>query len=285
MRSQIDKGARIGVLFHMNLDELPVVAAFRFRAGDLRFPSNGDQRSALSGIDPTYAEKALGLPQAVIPTPDGQASLWLYADGDSAEAVPGWQELPARAVLQSAVSADASVDPTLFFRAYHVLQWRRESHYCGRCGTKNGDASDELARLCPACGRREYPRISPAVIVLVTRDDGAALLAHNVKFKPGLYSLVAGFVEAGETLEAAVAREVKEEVGVQVHDVRYRASQAWPFPNSLMLAFTAKWSSGHVRPDGIEIEDAQWFFPDSLPDIPGPGSVSRFLIDTWIKEA
>jgi NAD+ diphosphatase len=168
-------------------------------------------------------------------------------------------------------------------RAYHVAQWRRDSAYCGSCGTKNLNAPDELARLCPTCGRREYPRISPAVITIIINEKNEALLAHNNKFAERVYSLIAGFNEAGESLEDTVAREIREEVGLEVRDIRYVASQPWPFPNSLMLGFTARYASGDIRPDGIEIEDAKWFTPDTLPQLPGGGSVSRFLINSWLE--
>jgi NAD+ diphosphatase len=168
-------------------------------------------------------------------------------------------------------------------RAYHIAQWRQDSAFCGSCGTKNTDAPDELARLCPACGRREYPRISPAIITIILNDDGRALLAHNKKFADKVYSLVAGFNEAGESLEATVAREIREEVGLEVKDITYIASQPWPFPNSLMLGFTARYAGGAIHPDGIEIEDAKWFTRDDLPNLPGNGSVSRYLINGWIE--
>jgi NAD+ diphosphatase len=169
-------------------------------------------------------------------------------------------------------------------RAYHIAQWRQESRFCGSCGAPNADAPDEPpARRCPACGRLEYPRISPAVITIIINGEGKALLAHNKKFIPGVYSLIAGFTEAGESLEAAVAREIREEVNIEVRDIRYVASQAWPFPNSLMLGFCARYASGTIRPDGIEIEDAQWFGRDTLPKLPGTGSVSRYLIGRWLE--
>jgi NAD+ diphosphatase len=167
-------------------------------------------------------------------------------------------------------------------RAYHISQWRADSRFCGSCGTKNTDAPDELARLCPACGRLEFPRIAPAVITLVINGTGEALLAHNKKFAPGVYSLIAGFNEAGESLENTVAREIREEVSIEVRDIRYIVSQPWPFPSSLMLGFTARYVSGSLRPDGIEIEDARWFPRDKLPLLPGGGSVSRYLINSWI---
>ncbi|GHU15958.1 NADH pyrophosphatase [Spirochaetia bacterium] len=197
-----------------------------------------------------------------------------------------WRAVPVRQGL-SLLTAGTTVDGTgpigRMLRAYHVAQWRQDSAFCGSCGTKNIDAPDELARLCPACGRREYPRISPAVITIILNDDGRALLAHNKKFADGVYSLIAGFNEAGESLEATVAREIREEVGIEVRDIKYITSQPWPFPNSLMLGFTARYAGGEIRPDGIEIEDAKWFTRDTLPKLPGNGSVSRYLINGWLE--
>jgi NAD+ diphosphatase len=198
---------------------------------------------------------------------------------------PGWRTVPVRQSLSlltaGLVEGKGAVGHLL--RAFHVAQWRRESQFCGSCGTKNTDAPAELARRCPSCGRMEFPRISPAVITIILNDKGQALLAHNKNFAPGLYSLIAGFNEAGESLEATVARETKEEVNIEVGDIRYIASQPWPFPNSLMLGFTARYVSGTVLPDGIEIEDAQWFGKDDLPALPGNGSVSRYLISRWLE--
>jgi NAD+ diphosphatase len=169
------------------------------------------------------------------------------------------------------------------FRACHILQWRHESAYCGSCGSPNGYAPGELARQCPVCGRQEFPRISPAIIVLIINDRGEALLAHNRKFSGRIYSLIAGFTEAGESLEATVVREVREEVAIEVRDIRYMASQPWPFPNSLMLGFTARYAGGTIKADGVEIEDARWFDRDHLPELPGHGSVSRYLINQWLE--
>jgi NAD+ diphosphatase len=120
------------------------------------------------------------------------------------------------------------------------------------------------------------------VIVLVLNDKGEALLAHNRAFAGRVYSLLAGFVEAGESLEAAIHREIREEVNVTVKDIRYEASQSWPFPNSLMAGFCARYAGGEITPDGLEIEDAAWFKRSAPPEIPGSGSVSRYLINKWI---
>jgi NAD+ diphosphatase len=199
-----------------------------------------------------------------------------------------WRAVPVRQAL-SLTTSGASVDgkgfPGRLLRAYHVAQWRRSSVFCGTCGSRNTDAPDELARLCPACGRREYPRISPAIIILIINDNDQALLAHNKHFTNGVYSLIAGFNEAGENLEATIAREVMEEVAVEVKDIRYITSQPWPFPNSLMLGFTARHAGGSIRADGVEIEDARWFSRDALPKLPDHGSVSRFLINQWLAGA
>lgn len=199
---------------------------------------------------------------------------------------PGWRAVPVRqglAQFTGESAPDNRGSEGRMLRAFHVSQWRAEARFCGRCGTETIDAPAELARLCPACGRMEFPRISPAVITLIINDADEALLAHNKKFTPGVYSLIAGFNEAGESLENTVAREIREEVNIEVREIRYITSQPWPFPNSLMLGFTARYASGHLRPDGIEIEDAQWFPRNSLPLLPGNGSVSRYLINSWLQ--
>jgi NAD+ diphosphatase len=239
-----------------------------FRAGDGTKGAPGPDRFTIPALE------------------DGEAAIEGASVDKDLPLPPRWRGLPVRQGL-SLVSPGQAVDGRglagRLLRAYHIAQWRRDSAYCGSCGTKNTDAPDELARLCPACGRREYPRISPAVITLITNDRGEALLAHNRKFADGVYSLIAGFNEAGESLEATVAREIREEVGLEVRDIRYIASQPWPFPNSLMLGFTARHAAGEIRPDGEEIMDARWFSPGGLPNLPGFGSVSRYLINRWIE--
>jgi len=190
------------------------------------------------------------------------------------------REIPMR----QAIPLFTETDVARMLRAFHFAQWRRESLFCGSCGGKNIDAPGEAARLCPACGRMEFPRITPAVITIITNDEGQALLAHNKKFAPGLYSLIAGFVEAGENLETATAREIREEIGIEVTGIRYIVSQHWPFPASLMAGFSARYTSGDITPDGIEIEDARWFNRDNLPLLPSPGSVAHKLIQHWIEE-
>ncbi len=168
-------------------------------------------------------------------------------------------------------------------RAVQLLDWDRNHRYCGRCGTPTEAKAEERARVCPACRLAAYPRISPAVMALVRRD-GEILLGRSPHFPPGMYSALAGFVEPGETLEQCLAREVEEEVGVKVSRVRYFASQPWPFPNSLMIAFVCDWASGEIRPQAGEIEDAKWFNVLQLPKLPSRISIARRLIDGVVGE-
>ena len=137
---------------------------------------------------------------------------------------------------------------------------------------------------CPACKLHVYPRIAPAVIVLVRRGD-EALLARGARFPMPFFSTLAGFAEVGESLEETLAREVREEVGVEVSRIRYFGSQPWPFPHSLMIGFRAAWSSGDIAIDPNEIVDAGWFRRDDLPPIPPGISIARALIDAWLGEA
>jgi NAD+ diphosphatase len=163
-------------------------------------------------------------------------------------------------------------------RAFQVAEWARTHRYCGACGTATVRVPEEYCMKCPRCGLSAYPRISPAMMVLIKKGD-SILLARNANFVAGRYSALAGFVEAGESLEATVHREVYEEVGLKVHDLKYFKSQSWPFPHSLMLAFTAEYLSGEIRVDGQEIVDARWFGPgDRLPDIPPLDSVAGSLV-------
>lgn len=168
-------------------------------------------------------------------------------------------------------------------KAVQIMEWDRTNQFCSRCGTKTLQKPGERGKECPECGELFYPRISPAVIVLI-RKGHEILLARSPNFPPDMYSLIAGFVEPGETAEAAVIREIKEEVGIEVKNIRYFGTQAWPFPNSLMIGFTAEYKSGEIQPDGFEIEDAEWFSAEKLPSLPGKISISRKLIDHFLEE-
>jgi NAD+ diphosphatase len=168
---------------------------------------------------------------------------------------------------------------TLSGRAYQILEWDRNHRFCSRCGTPTELRGDERSRTCPACKYTTYPPVTPAIMILITHGR-KMLLARKPTFPKERYSALAGFVEPGETLEATVIREVREEVGVEVKNIRYFGSQPWPFPHSLMVAFTADYAGGELRPDGVEIEEARWFEPEELPKLPPSISISRRLVDT-----
>jgi len=166
-------------------------------------------------------------------------------------------------------------------RAGQLVHWHRNHRFCGRCAGPTEDHRSERAKICPACGLLNYPRVSPAIIVAVVRGR-QLLLAHSHRFTGKFYSVLAGFAEPGETLEQCVQREVFEEVGLQVKNIRYFGSQSWPFPDSLMVAFTAEYAGGEIRIDPAEISDAGWFAADGLPEVPPPLSIARRLID-WFS--
>ena len=167
-------------------------------------------------------------------------------------------------------------------RANQLVRWSRHHSYCGKCGQKTVDKADERAKICPACGLVNYPRVSPAIIVAVTKED-KILLARSGRFPGGFFSVLAGFVEPGESLEACLEREVFEETGIAVTHIRYFGSQPWPFPDSLMVAFTAEYDGGEIKIDGKEIVTADWYGRNNLPNIPPKISVARQLIDWFVN--
>ncbi len=165
--------------------------------------------------------------------------------------------------------------------ASQIVHWDRTSRFCPVCGTRTERLPSEWAKQCPACGFLQYPRISPAIIVLIHRP-GQILLTRQPTWPSNRYSLVAGFVEPGESLEECLRREVAEEVGVTVDDIRYLGSQPWPFPHQLMVGFLARYRAGELRIDAQELEHAAWFDLGALPDLPPPLSISRRILDWYL---
>jgi NAD+ diphosphatase len=173
-------------------------------------------------------------------------------------------------------------------RAKLLAHWERDHQFCGRCGGVTELVPQERARRCPRCGLSSYPRISPAMIIAITRPGAQGeqiLLARNHRFPAGRYSVLAGFVEAGETLEECAAREVQEEVGIRIANIRYFGSQSWPFPNSLMIGLTADYAGGEINLEESEIADAQWFSPAEMPQLPPRISIARQLIEAYLARA
>lgn len=232
-------------------------------------------------VDDHPDDVAPGAPRQVLGTLDGAACFAVDLDGDGTPDVVVEELGDALLPLMGLYGRVDDVRWTLAGRAVQLVAWDRTHRFCGRCGTATEPAPGERARRCPDCGLLAFPRLAPAVITLIERGD-EALLARGRAFPVPMYSCIAGFVEPGETMEEAVHREVREEVGVELADVRYIASQPWPFPHSLMIGFEATWASGDIAVDGDEILDAQWFRADDLPMIPPGMSIARTLIDRWV---
>lgn len=163
-------------------------------------------------------------------------------------------------------------------RAKALLEWRMRTQFCGCCGTPLEDRQQPTARRCPKCGNTIFPRIEPCIIVVITREDGKILLARHVQRNQDIFACIAGFVEAGETLEQAVRREIREETGLEVTNVQYFGSQSWPFPSQLMVGFTAEYADGDLTLQADELSDARWFERDNCPASPRPGSIAYRLI-------
>jgi NAD+ diphosphatase len=250
-------------------------------SGTLWFHVRGNQvriaDSAAPGIGATHFLGMLGTVACWAVDADG-ADLDVTAPPADAAAEPDgfvdlrllWGQVP-------------DVQWTVAGRAVQFVEWGRTHRYCGRCGTPTEPAPGERAMRCPSCGLLAFPRLAPAVIVLVSRGE-EALLARGRLFPIAMYSCLAGFVEPGETLEQAVRREVREEVGIELDELHYQASQPWPFPHSLMIGWRATWASGEITVDETEIVDAAWYRREDLPTIPPRLSIARALIDGWLAE-
>lgn len=174
---------------------------------------------------------------------------------------------------------------TIAGRAAQIMHWERRSRFCSSCGTELVRIPGGWGKRCPACSDVHFPHIHPCIIVLVRR--GAELmLIRNAAWSPGRFSLVAGFIDFGESLEECVRREVQEEAGIEVTNIRYVGSQCWPFPSQEMIGFLADYAGGEVRPDGVEVVEAHWFHEDTLPLSPGgKRSIARWIFDTFGKNS
>jgi NAD+ diphosphatase len=196
-------------------------------------------------------------------------------------------DFPEKMSFQNIRSLYGRLDEELLWvagRAFQLMIWDKNSKYCGQCGTPTEIKFDERAKKCPACSLLVFPRISPAIIVgIIDQKHKKILLANGTRFPSNFYSVIAGFVEPGETLEECARREIFEEVGIEIKNIRYFNSQSWPFPDSLMIGFLADYAKGQISIDPSEINDAQWFSADNLPRIPGKISIARKIID-WFAE-
>ena len=197
-----------------------------------------------------------------------------------AEPSPGGTEAIGYRELYGVIGDD---ELALVSRAMQIVDWDLTSQYCSRCGAATEPGLDECVKRCPSCAHTQYPRLAPAMIVGVVRD-GTLLLAQSPRFRGRFYSILAGFLEPGESAEECVRREVYEEVGISVRNIRYFGSQPWPFPHSLMLGFTAEYESGDLDPNPAEIVEAGWYAPDELPNVPGEVSISGRIINWFRRE-
>lgn len=222
--------------------------------------SDLDVLSAACGITDRFAEETNSIEAIGIPA--------------DATLPDGYEWIPIRAKF-----AELGVDSCFSLsRAKALLEWRYNTRFCGRCGSELRNHETLTARVCPECGNLIFPRIEPCIIVVVSRADGKILLAKHVQRNQQIYACIAGFMEAGETAEQAVRREILEETGLHVRNVRYYGSQSWPFPSQLMLGFTAEYESGELHLQAEELDDAQWFDRDNCPASPQPGSIAYRLI-------
>lgn len=207
----------------------------------------------------------------------------IYFCGEVAKDIPRGDDIVAVS-LRKAFEVLQPYEYGLAVRAVSIINWDRNHQFCGRCGNQTQHMPGHYERSCPICGLSFYPRISPSIIVLIHKND-QLLMARSPHFTPGAYGLIAGFVEIGESLEETIHREVKEEVNIEIKNLRYIASQPWPFPDSLMMGFTAEYAAGEIKIDGHEIEAAGWYRYDQLPGRPSTKlSLASRLIDQFIAE-
>lgn len=255
---------------HLAPDDL----CFAFRAGEMLVRVDAGEVS-VPRFDEAEIDHVLG-PPLVAGTLSEHRSVAVALPADYVP--PAGMEFRRLRALHGQLPADVHA---MAGRASQILEWDAAHRFCGRCGGATERGGEPLARRCTNCGALHYPRLSPAILVRVVRD-GRILLSRSPHFAPGVYSVTAGFVDPGESLEETCVREVREEVGIEIANVRYFASQPWPYPSSLMVAFTAEYVRGEIQIDGLEIEDAGWYGPDELPLVSQPLSLARALIDDFV---
>jgi len=253
------------------------VAWFAYRGNDLLVRDPGDDQDLDVPIVPDLA--ALGLtPVRVQPLGalDGRSCF--------AAELPADAPVPEGHAYLSIRRISGRIHQDLFDAAgtaYQIQYWDRIHQHCSACGGPLEARPDERAKRCPRCELDFFPRVTPATIVLV-EDGPRILMTRQARFPPGMYGLVAGFVDSGESLETCVAREVLEETGLEIADITYFGSQPWPFPHQVMIGFTARYAGGELRVDTRELEEARWFHRDALPILPPPISIARRLVDAWL---
>ena len=245
--------------------DAPGATLYRFpRHSELASPPPTLHQVAVYQAEPCFAASAR----------DGSGAPRLRAEPAGSLVEVGYRE------LYGAIGDD---ELALVGRAIQIVDWEETTRFCPRCGSATDPATDECVKRCPACALTQYPHLAPAMIVGVVRD-GKLLLGQSPRFAGRFHSILAGFVEPGETVEECIRREVYEEVGITVDSIRYFGSQPWPFPHSLMLGFTAEYDSGELAPDPAEIVHADWYAPHELPNVPGEVSISGRIINWFRRE-
>jgi len=276
MRGNVFSGGTIDRAATLRRD--PDGLAARLKDPESRFLPVRDNHSLVSKTEQGYAARSVWLADPVEPVFLGLLDGRAYFAVDSQD-----ETLGEFADLRQIATLLPAADASLLAYARAILQWRRNHLFCGRCGAATMPEQGGHVRRCTGCGAEHYPRTDPAVIMLVWSGEHC-LLGRQKVWTPGMMSTLAGFVEPGETPEEAVAREVFEETGVRIKQVRYHSSQPWPFPGSLMIGFHAEAES--LQPpsiDGHELEAAGWFTRDAMPLLPGPHSIARRLIEDWLR--
>ena len=252
---------------------------FVFRSGHLLVAPAGDGRMEIPRV-PSVEDLGIELARSHYLGTLGDIHSYAADAGSSGEKLPEGLEWAPMRKLHGTIDSDLYA---LAGRALQLIEWERTHRFCGVCGTETTRRQSERARECPACKTVTYPKVTPVIMALVKRGR-KILLARSPHFAPGMVSVLAGFVEPGETLEQCVRREVFEEVGLEVTNIRYIASQPWPFPHSLMVGFFADSNEGEIRIDPAEIAEAGWYDIDQLPRLPAKVSLARVLIEAAIRE-